>query len=94
MPRGTISKAITAAGYVAVRLPALTSASAYSLWTEDGASWYYATVAAGTDGVLVTTGSSGFPVSITENLEKLTAGALVCYAKGTTSTNLVGIIVA
>jgi len=92
--RGTISTDITAAGYTPVRLPAMTGCNAFSLWTLDGATWYYATKSDGSDGVLVTDGSTGFPLAISEAYGKSTAGTIVCYAKGTTSTKLTGIITA
>ena len=93
--RGTISTDISVAlGYVPVRLPAMTSCTAFGLWTLDGAPWYYATKVDGADGVLVTNGTTGFQLFINEAYGKLTAGSIVCYAKGTTTTKLTGIVTA
>ena len=81
---------IDTSGYVAVALPDGHSCESYSLWTEDGNAFYVASVSAGTDGVKVTTdGTSGFAISINEVRGP---GATICYAKGTSDTNLVGLI--
>jgi hypothetical protein len=92
--RGTISTSISTSGYVAVRLPANVGCNTFSLWTLDGATWYYATKSDGSDGILVTDGSVGFPLTIAESYSKSAAGTIICYAKGTTSTFLTGIVTA
>lgn len=85
-----IKKAITAAAYVEVTLPATHECQAYSLWTEDGAAFYMSSDGSADNGILVTTdGTNGFAVSLNEVLGK---GQRLCYAKGTSSTNLVGLI--
>ena len=94
MPTQGIFTNITAAGFVAVRLPAGHSCNSYSLWTEDGTAWIRSHNAAGDVEVLVTTdGTNGFPISINETLgTNDPLGAIVCYAKGTSTTNLSGVI--
>jgi len=89
-----IKQAITtSATYVAVRLPAGHSCSSFSLWTEDGSSYYFGSLADGSDAVLVTSDwTGGLPFSYAQNLAPDAAGTILGYAKGTTSTNLVGFI--
>ena len=88
-----IEQAITAGGYVAVRLPANYGCKSFSLWTEDGAAYYIAYESDGSDAILVTTdGTNGFPFSMDKSHPGDAAGTILCYAKGTSSTNLVGLI--
>jgi len=88
-----IEQAITAGGYVAVRLPANYGCDSFSLWTEDGTAWYIAYESDGSDAILVTTdGTNGFPFSMDKKHPGDAAGTILCYAKGTSSTNLVGLI--
>lgn len=94
MPNEAIKQGITAAGFVPVRLPANQVCNALSLWTEDGAKWIYSHNAAGDTAIEITVdGTSGFPLSLSEVLSRAdSAGAIICYAKGSSSTNLVGLI--
>jgi hypothetical protein len=88
-----IKEEITAAGYTPINLPVNTACSSFSLWTEDGAPWYIASVSAGTDGIKVTVdGTKGMPIALSHTEPKSSSGTIICYAKGTTSTNLVGVI--
>lgn len=82
----TISQAITTSGYVAVRLPADYSCEAYFVWTEDESDFYMASESDGSDGVLVPGGKFGTSTRIFGSA----AGTILFYAKGTSSTNLVG----
>lgn len=85
-----IKQAITAGGYVAVTLPSGNGCKSYSLWTEDGAAFYIAKATDGSDGILVTTdGTACMAIAVEETRAP---GATICYAKGTSTTNLVGII--
>jgi len=86
----TISQAITSSGYVAVRLPVETGCEAFSLWTEDGSGFYIASKPNGSDGILL---PDGMAFSLTQRFYSNANGAILCYAKGTTSTNIVGLIV-
>lgn len=83
-----ITKAITTGGYVAVRLPANVSCTSFSLWTEDAASYYIAKESDGSDAIIV---PEGMAFSMDEKVHADSAGAILCYAKGTSSTNLVGL---
>ena len=83
-----ISQAITTGGYVAVRLPVNQSCTSYSLWTEDGASYYIAKESDGSDAIII---PDGLAFSMEQRINTEPAGAILCYAKGTTSTNLVGL---
>jgi len=77
----------TSATFVPVRLPANEGCQSFSLWTEDKADWYKANDAAGTNAIKVTIAlSPEIPHSPSA------AGTILCYAKGTSATNLVGII--
>jgi len=88
-----IKTAITAAGFVPVRLPANQKCSSYSLWTEDGAIWERSFAADGTGSIKVTgDGTKGMAININQQYGASIPGTIVCYAKGTSSTNLVGII--
>ncbi len=84
-----IKQAITPGSYVAVRLPTNCSCSAFSLWSEDGASYSISSLSDGSDAITV---PNGFPLSVDQSLGKKIPGAIICYARGTTSTNLVGLI--
>ena len=90
-----IKQAITTdATYVAVRLPAGHSCTAFSLWTEDGSAYYFGSLPDGSDAVLVTSdGTSGLPFLYSQALGKDDDGAILGYAKGTAATNLVGFFV-
>jgi len=76
---------ITAAGFVAVRLPANHSCSAFSLWTADDTNWIKS---------ISSDGAGPIPVTIPLSLEiphgSDATGTILCYAKGTSSTKLVG----
>ena len=86
----TISQEITTADYVAVRLPANANCESFAIWTEDGSGFYIASVVAGTDGVLVPEDTA---ISVHQQFSSTSStGAIIFYAKGTTTTNLVGII--
>ena len=88
-----IKTAITAAGFVAVRLPSNQKCSSVSLWTEDGSLWERSFAADGTNSIKVTSdGTGGMPFSIDQPYGASAVGTIVCYAKGSASTNLVGII--
>ena len=92
---GTIKDAVTSGGYTAVRLPANQGCSSYTIWTADGTAFEVATVSAGTDAVLVaepTDVTKGFPLVVNQPYGADPAGKIVCYAKGTASTDVVGII--
>ena len=84
----TISSPITTAGYTAVRLPANMSCTSFSVWTEDGSAYYIASQSNGSDGIL----TPDEPIYNSDQKHgKSTAGTILFYAKGTTSTNIVGI---
>ncbi len=85
----TINQAISTDDYVAVRLPANCSCRTFSLWTEDSKSYEISSDSTGSDAITV---PDGFPLAIAQGHSKDAAGAILCYAKGTTSTNLVGLI--
>ena len=92
LEQGTISQEITTAGYVAIRLPANVQAKSWALWTEDGSKWEYATESDGSNAIDVTNdGTGGMPISVNSSRGETAAGAIICYAKGTATTNLVGI---
>ena len=83
-----INTAITTAEtFVPVRLPANHGCKSFSLWTEDETPWYKANSAAGTGAIKVIT-----PVNIEMVHSPSSDGTILCYAKGTTATNLVGFI--
>ena len=89
---GTINTSISASGFVAVRLPANVRCTAYSLWTEDGAKWEFATESDGSDAIDVTSdGTNVLPIAVSLPFGASAAGTIICYAKGTSTTNLVGI---
>jgi len=84
---------IDTSGFVAVRLPANHMCQAFSLWTEDGAAWVYSHNAAGDRPITITAdGVTGLALALNIIHQKDSAGAILCYAKGTTDTNLVGLI--
>ena len=85
----TIKQEITAASYVAVRLAADTGCESFAIWTEDGASFYISSDSAGVDGILVPEDAA---ISVTQRFYSTSAGTILCYIKGTTTTNLVGVI--
>jgi len=85
----TISQAITTGGFVAVRLAANCSCVSFSLWTEDGATYEISSESDGSDAINIV---DGFPLSMIKPHAKEAAGAILCYAKGSTSTNLVGLV--
>lgn len=89
-----ISEGITAAGFVAVRLPIGQICKSFSLWTADGAAWIYSHNSDGDTPILVTSdGTKGFPLSLEIMHGRSDAlGNILCYAKGTSSTTLVGLI--
>jgi len=88
-----IKTGITTSGFVPVRLPVNQGCSTYSLWTEDGAYWIYSHNSAGDTPIKVTSdGSASLSVSISNIVPPDSAGAIICYAKGSSSTNLVGLI--
>jgi len=88
-----IKTAITATDFVPVRLPANQKCSSVSLWTEDGSYWERSFVADGTGSIKVTSdGTAGMAVNINQEYGASAVGTIVCYAKGSASTNLVGII--
>jgi hypothetical protein len=85
-----IKQAIDTSGFVAVSLPTGHGCAAYSLWTEDGKKYEVSDVSDGTGSIVVTSdGTAGMALSIEEVRGK---GAVICYAKGSSNTNLVGII--
>ena len=89
-----IKEAITTAGFVAVRLPAKQNCSEFSLWTEDGTKWVYSHNSDGDTPITVTAdGTSCLPLalSIYHGID-VSTGNVLCYAKGTTSTNIVGLV--
>jgi len=91
----TISVSISVAlGYVAVRLPARASCSWYKLWTLDGASYEIASESDGSDAVVYPAATTIGLLEVHEKLGKLTAGEIICYVKGTSTTTLHGLIVA
>ena len=81
----SINAAITTGGFVAVRLPANHMCSAFGLWTEDGENWIKSVNSDGSDPITVT-----IPLALQIVHPKEAAGAILCYAKGTSATNLVG----
>ena len=84
-----ITQAITTADFVPVRLPANCSCRSFSLWTEDKTSYEISNLANGSNAVIV---PDGFPLGLTIGHAKSAAGTIICYAKGTSSTNLVGLV--
>ena len=89
---GTISQAVTTAGYVAVRLPVDTGCTSWSISTEDGAAIWISSDSAGADGVKWTSdGSAIIPFGYPQVLPPDAAGTILFYAKGTSSTNVVGL---
>lgn len=80
---------ITAAGWTPIVIPNGPSVSSYSLWTEDGTYWEYATDAEGTDNIKVTaSGTDCLQISVSP---KFMPSGTIGYAKGSTTVNLVGI---
>jgi hypothetical protein len=90
-----IKEEITAAAYTAINLPANTGCSGFSLWTEDGAPYYIASTSDGVlDGIKVTSdGTKVLPLTLSHAEGKAATGTILCYAKGTSTTNLVGVTV-
>lgn len=84
-----IKQAITDAGFVPVSLQAGGSCTAFSLWTEDRADYYLSSLEDGSNAIIV---PNGFPLSINQKEPRSKTGRIICYAKGTTATNLVGLI--
>ncbi len=85
----TITVGITTGGFTALRLPANVGCSCFSIWTEDAAAYELSSDSAGADAITV---PAGLPFSIEKGHVGSVAGTILCYAKGTSSTNLVGII--
>lgn len=82
-----IKQEITTAAFVAITTSK--KCSCFSLWTEDGSDYIISNTAAGTVSVTV---PSGFPFSIAIDPHTTDEGAILCYAKGTSTVNLVGLI--
>jgi hypothetical protein len=85
-----IGQDITTTGYVAVRLPAGYGCSSYGLVAYDGAAYYIASKSDGSDGELY---PAGFRFTSNEKYSASNEGTVICYAKGTTSTRIVGLFV-
>ena len=85
-----IKVAITADGFVPIPLPTGHGSAAWGLWTADGSAWEISSKSDGSDAIPVTVGDSkGLPIGAAQVSPP---DALICYAKGTTSTDLVGLI--
>ncbi len=84
-----LSTAVTTAGYSAVRLPAGYGCSSFGIAAEDGSSFYVASESDGSDAILWDHG----PFAISEKHSPSDAGTVLCYVKGTSSTNIVGFFV-
>ena len=85
----TISQVLNTSTFAEVTLPAGQGAKTVSLWTEDGASYEMSTTSAGTDATVV---PDGLPLSLDLGGARMLAGTTICFAKGTTVTNLVGLL--
>ena len=82
----TISQAIDTSAFVAVALPTGHNCSSFSLWTEDAAAYLISSVSDGADAITV---PASLPLTISQPYGK---DSVLCYAKGTSATNLVGLI--
>ncbi len=85
-----ITVGITTGGFTALRLPVNTGCTCFSMWTEDSADYEIASVSDGGDAVTV---PGGFPFTIEKAHVGSVAGTILCYARGTSSTNLAGLII-
>ncbi len=84
-----IDETLTTSTWTAIRLPAGFGCQEFSLWTEDSTEWYISSESDGSDEITV---PANLPISLSKAHPKNTSGAILCYAKGTTTSKLVGLI--